>query len=50
MLLERFPAEAGALTPLAERVGFLESPVRRRVVAEDWLVSVDPNRNRCLGG
>lgn len=42
--LERFAAESGALTPLAARAGFLESLVRERVVAEDWLVSVDTNR------
>ena len=42
--LERFVREAPALTPLASRAGFLAAMPRLRVVAEDWLVSIDTNR------
>jgi transposase len=38
----RFAREA--LTPLAGRAGFLASTPRSRVVASDWLVSIDANR------
>ena len=39
--IERFAREAGALTPLADRAGFLAAMSRSRVVASDWLVSID---------
>ena len=42
--IERFKREADALTPLAGRAGFLAAMPRPRVVAEDWLVSIDTNR------
>jgi hypothetical protein len=42
--LERFAREAIALTPVAGRAGFLDALVRQRVVAGDWLVSIDTNR------
>jgi transposase len=42
--IERFKREANALTPLAGRAGFLAALPRPRVVAEDWLVSIDTNR------
>jgi transposase len=42
--IERFAREAGALTPLAGRAGFLAAMPRLRVVASDWLVSIDANR------
>jgi transposase len=42
--IERFAREANALTPLARRAGFLAAMPRSRVVAEDWLVSIDTNR------
>jgi hypothetical protein len=42
--IERFKREADALTPLAGRAGFLAAMPRSRVVAEDWLVSIDANR------
>lgn len=42
--IERFAREAGALTPLAGHAGFLAAMPRRRVVASDWLVSIDTNR------
>ena len=42
--IERFAREAGALTPLAGRAGFLAAMPRSRVVASDWLVSIDANR------
>jgi len=40
----RFAREAAALMPLAGRVGFLAALPRSRVVASDWLVSIDANR------
>jgi transposase len=40
----RFAREAQALTPLAGRAGFLAALPRSRVVASDWLVSIDANR------
>jgi hypothetical protein len=40
----RFAREAAALTPLAGRAGFLQAQLRSRVVAGDWLVSIDTNR------
>jgi transposase len=42
--LERFSREAAALTPVVGRAGFLQGLVRCRVVADDWLVSLDTNR------
>jgi hypothetical protein len=42
--IERFGAEAPALTPLAGRARFLDAMPRSRVVASDWLVSIDTNR------
>lgn len=42
--IERFAQEANALMPAAGHRGFLEALVRERVVAEDWLVSIDANR------
>jgi len=42
--IERFKREANALTPLAGRTGFLAAMPRARVVADDWLVSIDTNR------
>ena len=42
--VERFVREAPALTPLRARAGFLAAVPRLRVVAEDWLVSIDTNR------
>jgi len=40
----RFTREAHALTPLAGRAGFLAAMPRPRVVASDWLVSIEANR------
>jgi transposase len=40
----RFAREAPALTPLAGRAGFLAAMPRSRVVASDWLVSIENNR------
>lgn len=40
----RFAREAPALTALAGRAGFLAAVPRSRVVASDWLVSIDANR------
>jgi transposase len=42
--IERFAREANALTPLANRAGFLAAMPRKRVVASDWLVAIDTNR------
>lgn len=42
--VERFAQEAAALIPLAGQRGFVQATVRERVVAEDWLVSIDANR------
>lgn len=42
--IERFAAEAAALMPVAGHRGFLDALVRERVVAEDWLISIDANR------
>lgn len=42
--IERFTREAKALTPLANRAGFLAAMPRNRVVASDWLVTIDTNR------
>lgn len=42
--IDRFTEEAPALVPTAGQASFLEAMVRERVVAEDWLVSIDSNR------
>jgi transposase len=42
--IERFAREAAALTPLTGRASFLQALRRERVVAGDWLVSIDTNR------
>ncbi len=42
--LERFADEARALVPTAGQPSFLAATVRDRVVADDWLVSIDANR------
>ena len=42
--LERFAEEASALIATGGQTSFLQSLVRSRVVAEDWLVAIDANR------
>lgn len=42
--IERFADEAAALVPTGEQPSFLQAMVRPRVVAEDWLVTIDGNR------
>lgn len=42
--IDRFALEAAHLAPTGTQPGFLASLVRERVVAEDWLVSIDGNR------
>ncbi len=42
--IDRFADEARALVPTAGHVSFLQAMVRERVVADDWLVSIDGNR------
>ena len=42
--VDRFVVEAAHLVPTSTQPGFLASLVRERVVAEDWLVSIDSNR------
>jgi hypothetical protein len=42
--IDRFADEAAALMLIAGHRSFLEAMVRERVVAEDWLVSIDTNR------
>lgn len=42
--IDRYAAEACALVPTAGQPSFLQAMVRERVVAEDWLVSIDGNR------
>ena len=42
--IDRFPDEARCLVPTAGQPSFLAAMVRDRVVAEDWLVSIDANR------
>lgn len=42
--IDRFAAEAEHLQPTANQPSFLQAVVRERVVAEDWLVSIDANR------
>lgn len=42
--IDRFADESSALLPIRGHASFLESMVRDRVVASDWLVSIDCNR------
>ncbi len=42
--IERFADEARYLAPTARHASFLQACVRDRVVADDWLVSIDGNR------
>lgn len=42
--IDRFAEEAAVLVPTASQPSFLEAMVRERVVADDWLVSIDSNR------
>lgn len=42
--IDRFAQEAVALVPTAGQPSFLGAMVRDRVVADDWLVSIDGNR------
>lgn len=42
--IDRFALEATHLVPTGGQPGFLAALVRERVVAEDWLVSIDGNR------
>jgi transposase len=42
--IDRFADEAGALVPVAGQGSFLQAMVRERVVAGDWLISLEGNR------
>ncbi len=42
--IDRFAEEVLALVPTASQPSFLQAMVRERVVAEDWLVSIEGNR------
>lgn len=42
--IERFAAEAAALVPVAGHPSFAQALRRDRVVADDWLVSIEANR------
>ena len=42
--LDRFVDEAVALVPTTSQASFLAATVRERIVAGDWLVSIDGNR------
>ena len=42
--IERFAEEAQALVPTTGQPSFLAATVRERIVADDWLVSIDGNR------
>ena len=42
--IDRFAEEAGALAPTGAQPSFLQAMVRDRVVADDWLISVEGNR------
>lgn len=42
--IDRFAEEAAALIKTQAQPSFLQAMVRSRVVAEDWLVSIDANR------
>ena len=42
--IERYARERETLMPVAGRASFLQAMRRERVVADDWLVSIDTNR------
>ena len=42
--IERFAQEEKALIPVTGHRSFLQATVRERIVASDWLVSIDANR------
>ena len=42
--IDRFVEEAQALMPVTGQPSFLQALIRERVVADDWLVSIDANR------
>lgn len=42
--IDRFAREAAALCVSAQQPSFLQALVRERVVAEDWMISIDANR------
>lgn len=42
--IDRYAQEAQALAPTAGHASFLQATVRERVVATDWLVSIEGNR------
>lgn len=42
--IERFAEEAKALMPTMGQLSFLDALIRERVVADDWLVTIDSNR------
>lgn len=42
--IDRFAQESGALIRTTGHPSFLQATIRERVVAEDWLVSIDANR------
>ena len=42
--IDRFAEEAGALACTVGHASFLQAMVRERIVADDWLVSIDANR------
>ena len=42
--IDRFAGEAGVLAQAASQPSFLQAMRRERIVAEDWLVSIDANR------
>jgi transposase len=42
--IDRFAEEACALVPTAGQASFLQATVRERVVAGDWLISIENNR------
>jgi len=42
--IDRFAEEAAALVPTASQPSFLQAMVRDRVVADDWLISIEGNR------
>ena len=42
--IDRFVAEATALLSTSAQSSFLQSMVRQRVVADDWLIAIDANR------
>lgn len=42
--IDRFAEEAAALVPSASQPSFPQAMVRERIVAEDWLVSIESNR------